>query len=156
MVPYAPWGVASPRALGSDSVKPASAKQKGSRLERDFGNSAGGRRNPGSGAFGGGDIRFGDDDPIWSGVSWEAKARAKLPHLITAAMLQARTDIAVGDTRIPGVVLREDGGQILVVFDWIELRRFVGAIAEVGNQATLKAHVRQIERDLAALKGAIR
>lgn len=137
-------------------MKPASAKQKGSRLERDFANSAGGRRNPGSGAFGGGDVRFGDDDPIWSGVSWEAKARKVLPFLVTSALLQARTDIPLGDTRIPGAVLREDGGEIIVAFYWKDLRHFVGAIAEVGNQARLKSLIRQIERDLAELKGAVR
>lgn len=131
------------------------ATNSGKRFEQRFAQSAGGKRTPRSGAVGGGDVSFAPGE-LWRDFSWELKHRASLPKLIVGAMDQAESDLAIGDRRRPAVALEEEGGRTLVCFRWMDLAPWVEALNEVGNASRLKSIVRQIDRDLTELKGAIR
>lgn len=99
-------------------IKPSSARAKGRRAEHKAAKLLGSKRNPGSGAWGGGDVaRSG----LAGRFSVEVKARPSFS--VQKFIEQAESDISDGDTRKPLAVLCPDGGRPLVVLyadDYIE------------------------------------
>lgn len=132
-----------------------SAKAKGSGFERELALALGGKRTPLSGGSGGGDVTL-PSDSVWRAWSWEAKRRAKLPVLITAAMQQAESDIAVGDPRRPAVAMREDNGRTIVAFYLEDLTAWVDALSELGNGPRVRRIAQQIEQAARDLHAAVR
>lgn len=131
-------------------MKPTSAKAKGSAGERELAKIFGGKRNPGSGAWGGNDTV--DMDPPYDGLAWEVKRRAKLPAIATEPLAQAEY-ASRGSGRYPAAAYREDRGRWIVAMYAEDLRAWVDAVAEVGNGQRLKALVRQARKILDEVEG---
>jgi hypothetical protein len=117
---------------------------KGRAFEREFAAELGGKRTPGSGRSGGGDVSL-PAGSLWGDWSWELKRRARLPAIVSEALEQASGDIAVGDRRRPAVAVREDHGRTIVAFYWDDLRAWVEALAEVGRAGEVRRLAAQIE-----------
>lgn len=131
-----------------------SAKLKGSRFERELALELGGRRTPLSGAAGGGDVSL-PDGSLWHAWSWEAKRRATLPVLLTAALEQAAADIAIGDPRRPAAAFRADNGRTIVAFYLDDLRPWAEALAEVGHRQRVRRLADQIEGAVRELRRVV-
>ena len=129
-------------------MKPASAKAKGSRCEREFALLFGAKRNPGSGAWGGNDIT--QLPAPYDGLAVEVKCRAKLPAIATAPLAQAAY-AARGSGRLPAVGYREDHGRWIVAMYAEDFRSFTDAVYQVGQGAK----VRSIAQDLRRLADAL-
>ena len=130
------------------------SKIKGSAFERELAGELGGKRTPLSGGTGGGDVTL-PTESVWRAWSWEAKRRARLPVLITDALEQAASDIAVGDPRRPAVALREDRGRTIVVFYLDDLRPWVEALLEVGHRQRVRRLADQIEGAVRELRRVV-
>lgn len=129
------------------TIRPASAKAKGSRLERDAASVLGGKRSPLSGGIGGGDLWFEPGSIFGDAFLFEAKARRVLPALLTAAMAQAQA-ACTGTNKKPAVIYREDRGEMMIAFRLPDIVQFCQALAEVGNGYKIKGHIRAVRREL--------
>lgn len=136
------------------TITSASGKAKGSRLEKEAAALLGGRRAPLSGAIGGGDIWFDGQGVFADSFIFEAKARAKLPQLLTMAMNQAQI-ACVGTNKKPAVVYKQDRGEIMVAFRLADLVQFCEALAEVGNGYAIRNHLRQARKEMEAAERLI-
>lgn len=135
-------------------MKAASAKAKGSRLEREVAARLGGKRMVLSGAVGGGDVAV-PAGSIWNDWVWECKNRnGALPEWVTKALLQAELECA-GTRRRPAAVLRNPRSRPVVCFYFDDLVAWVEALAEVGNGQALKSAIRQVKRQLDEVEGMI-
>jgi hypothetical protein len=105
----------------------------------------GGKRTPLSGAAGGNDLIF--DGGIWNDWGFEAKRRARLPALVTNALLQAATALPLGSPKRPAVLMREDRGKAIFIAYADDVRQWCEALAEVGESHRLKP----LARDLRAI-----
>lgn len=135
------------------TIKPASAKAKGSRFEREIAALFGGKRNVLSGAAGGGDITA--MSPPYDGLMFECKARAKLPAIATAPLAQAAA-AARHLPQYPAVAYKEDGGRAVIAMYAEDFRGFVDAVAEIGNGNRVRTLMRQARVALQAAEEAIR
>jgi hypothetical protein len=133
----------------------SAAKVKGSAFERELALMLGGKRTPLSGASGGGDISLPSDSP-WRWWSWEAKRRANLPAFIVAALMQAETDVAIGDPRKPAAAFREDGGRVIVAFYLADLIPWIEALVDVGTGGRIRRLASELETIALELRKAAR
>lgn len=129
------------------------SKAKGSEFEREIATLTGGKRTPGSGAMGGGDITH-DADNIWSAFSHECKRRKALPRLLLDALAQADYDSrSIGDNRPSIVWAREDGSREAYAFLRArDLVTFAEALADVGHGSKLREYARQLQTIAAEIR----
>lgn len=125
-------------------MKAASAKAKGSKLEREAASVLGGKRAPLSGAVGGGDIWM-PSDSIFADWSYEAKARAKLPAYFSQAMKQCEIECR-GSNKRPAIILKEDRGRIMFACYLEDFVQWAQALAELGQGQYVRSLVREARR----------
>lgn len=120
-------------------IKRQSAKRKGWALETKVAKMLDGKRMPGSGAMGGGDV-------VATGFSIECKKRKSLPALLIGAFSQAERDIVLGDNRKPLVVIEQDRGRPIACLYLEDL------ITKLSDQGPENAHtIRQISKTIKRL-----
>lgn len=131
------------------------ARAKGRAGEREAARILGGKRAPLSGAIDGtGDVLpgslFADSFIV------EVKRRARLPHLLTAALAQAEAGKGktVGDNRRPLVMYREDHGRWMISLWADDFVEFCTGLAEIGSgykARTLARQLRVLAREIEEL-----
>jgi hypothetical protein len=129
-------------------------RAKGRAFEREVALLFGGKRTPLSGAAGGNDITF-EPDGIWADWGMEAKRRARLPVLVTAALDQAEAALPLGTRKRPAVVMREDSGRMVFVAYASDVKTWCEALAEIGESHRLRPLAREL-RAIAAQLEAMR
>lgn len=125
------------------------------RFEREIATLFGGKRQPMSGAQGGGDIKSSSLDAPFDGLVFECKLRARLPAIATEPIAQAKVE-ASRSGRYPIVAYKESSGSAIVVMYARDFHDYVAAVHEVGNAAVLKTRIRELKRALMALEDSIR
>ena len=127
------------------------SKAKGRLYEYEVARQFGGKRTPLSGGAGGNDITF--KDSIWDDWGIEAKRRARLPVMVTAALEQAKGALPLGSRKRPAVVMREDHGQSIFIAYADDVLQWCEALAEVGESHRLKPLARELKAIAAQLEG---
>lgn len=131
-------------------IRPASAKAKGSRLERRVASALGGKRTPLSGGAGGNDVTI-PAGSIWNDWGIECKARGRLSWTVVwQALEQAR--VAKKMNQHPAAVVKEDRGPAMFVCYLDDLKQWAEALADTGSGYTARPFIRGIRQNLDALE----
>lgn len=131
----------------------STSKRKGTEGEREVAALLGAKRTPLSGAGGGNDLTL--VPPPWDVWGIEVKRRREPVMFLMHALDQAEAALGIGSQRRPAVLHRGDRSPWLFTARLEDVRTWVEALAEMGNGAKVRSHVRELERCLRALKEAV-